>query len=326
MALEAGPWILLSGIPFVAALVRTCRPGTPDAPVRVSTLPPRVFTGGIVAGSLLGPLLAPATTLFPLTSAPADQPLVNGLVAAASVGLVLRALQGVTPRGPGARAGLLVGLSAFALHGCVDFDVYIPGVAILFAATCALLPGTAADSGVRTRLGLGLLATVLLAIPLCSGMLVLRRDALLRELLATGPPRATPKELAAAAGGAVPDLAALRETLRLLDASRQDQEAEALLRGLAPALEERAAVRLTRAEHLLSSARRDPQRAGAAARAITALRVAGDADDPELLYLLSRALEAAGDRPAARAIAKEARAAARAWGLDRTSAPWLDDL
>jgi hypothetical protein len=99
---------------------------------------------GLAAGLVLALILQPFATILPYGFA---HPIVH---AAAMVGLAwLLATAAIRwdPGGPAFDLGVAAGCVAFALHGIVDYDLYVPGAMLAFATALALLPGrNAAES------------------------------------------------------------------------------------------------------------------------------------------------------------------------------------
>jgi hypothetical protein len=91
---------------------------------------------GLAAGMVLGLVLEPMVSVFPYSLAPS-------IVLALATALVFAAGAAVVRRlpldDPAFARGLAAGCLAFALHGFVDFDLWVPNVMLAFATALALL-------------------------------------------------------------------------------------------------------------------------------------------------------------------------------------------
>jgi hypothetical protein len=114
--------------------------------------------GGLAAGLCLALLLEPMVSVLPYSFGPKEVLAAATAVVFAAVAIIARRL----PLGdPAFVRGLAAGCLAFALHGFIDFDLWVPNVMITFAAALALLleSGPAGDAPkLPSRLARGLTA------------------------------------------------------------------------------------------------------------------------------------------------------------------------
>ncbi len=170
LLIELGPVAMLAAAGGVLLVVRRRRDAGPTA----TPDPPRglalAFGAGIVLGVGAAPMLNGVPRLLPLGW---EFPLVDAILLGGCAFGVAHALRGIAAP---TRAAWGVGILAFALHGLLDYDLYVPGVATTLCVVVALAPRRPISPGALDRPVLAVAALVLLALPLAAGLVALIRD------------------------------------------------------------------------------------------------------------------------------------------------------
>jgi hypothetical protein len=91
---------------------------------------------GVASGVVLALVLQPFVTVLPYGFSHA---IVHALVTAAVAALCFSLARRLDLSDPPFAVGLAAGCLAFAIHGFVDYDLYVPGVMATFAVTLGLL-------------------------------------------------------------------------------------------------------------------------------------------------------------------------------------------
>lgn len=175
LLIEIGPVGMLlaaSGVGLLAYRRRTKTPAPEqDRPTEHGSRAAVAFGIGVTVGVTMAPLLNGVPRVLPLGWA--APPILDALGLAGCVLLSARMLRNVIPP---SGAAWTWGIVAFALHGLVDYDLYVPAAATMLGAACALAPIKPAQTRSMDRPLLAVAGLVLLTLPLVVGLVGLARD------------------------------------------------------------------------------------------------------------------------------------------------------
>ena len=306
LLIELGPVGLLALVVAVGLLLRGQRRRPESVAPPVDQLLSRTLGLGLAGGMFVAPLLNGVPRVLPLNwEAP---PWLDGVILVVIAVTAARASRGM---GSPSRAAWAVALTAFALHGLVDSDLYAPAAATVLATVIALAPVTVPRDGPGDRVLLLLGSALLLLMPLADAGVSLLRDegrhavaavrrgritqqdvTSLRALLASFPDRDAGRALLLAASRSPgtppwrpPEQLGRRPFYRLLEAQR------------------RAAGRVTGAPEIEKE------------RSLDELVVPGEALEPWIRRALMTAAAADGDTEGRRRHAREGIRAMDRWNV-----------